>query len=515
MLVRLMIPLMMLGVIVPPAGAAGGDRPILLHIADAPQAAPAGTFSGAGAGGLEALAYPGLYGLIDRPSLALGHTQLFAGTSADALALAFPTLEHGTFGGALYRIASGKAEGRDEFGRRTGSFSEEQLLARTGYGTQVRERLGIGANASYLHRELAGERSAMAGVGLGAHYRGRRFGAGFGADNILAMKSGATEDSLPLGLRVNAGCQLLRDVLLLGADATIMPSLEVRAGIEYMLGQRLSLRLSRGESSNLFGIGFQARSYRFDYDMGLHELGASHQVKLGYLFGSSRSQRRESLSEQGFQDARLLAGEGRYPAASAALRRVERFGKLSPDRKAFAEALDRVLETGTRELDGGNELTATVRHGVSLYLEDKPDMARAVFLQVQSKDPYNRLVGKFLALTVQRDQRTAPPSFVDVDPVRLKLFKTEEYFQKQQWDLALKECKEIVAINPAEVMAYVRMGSVYFALGLKQDAVKAWEYAAALNSGHIEVRKALAFMKAEHLQRLADMAGETKGGGGK
>ena len=67
--------------------------------------------------------------------------------------------------------------------------------------------------------------------------------------------------------------------------------------------------------------------------------------------------------------------------------------------------------------------------------------------------------------------------------------------QKQQWDLALKECRDILNINPKETLAYVRMGSIFYALGLKTNAFAAWKYAEKLSPNDPNVIKAVQFME--------------------
>lgn len=122
-----------------------------------------------------------------------------------------------------------------------------------------------------------------------------------------------------------------------------------------------------------------------------------------------------------------------------------------------------------------------------------------MFLTIQAKDPSNEMVKRLIALVTRPEDLPTPPSFVDVDPIRLKLFKIDEYFQKHQLDLALKECREIIALDPSSVIGYVRLGSIYYALGIKLEAVKAWQYASKLDLNNADVRKALSFMREENI----------------
>ncbi len=446
----------------------------------------------------DALAYPAYAGYVDRKSLSLGHTLMYQGSSYDTMGFAYPTQERGTVAVGLARLGSGAADGRDVNQNPTGSFTDQQTLLRVAYGDHVFSQLTWGLNLDYYDHSFAGDSIRSVGVGTGVHYKKNAFSAGFAGDNLISNTSGSTDDSLPAQFRLNAAYTLF-DRLMLGLDAVVSPRMDLRAGIEYFLFDCFSVRLGHGAGGVGAGIGVKVRDYVLDYNLTVHELGMAQQFRIAAFFGPSHAAQRAERAEDLYREARRLSLDGRYAEASKVMERSGRYLAMPPNRRTFSDSLRRLIAVGVREL-GSNEPQASLRKGVGYYLEQKPDLARVMFQKVQAQDGGNEMVAQLLTLVSRPENLPSPPSFVDVDPIRLKLFKIDEYFQKQQWDLALKECREIIALDPSSVIGYVRLGSIYYALGIRNEAAKAWQYAAKLNPNDPDVRKAVHFMQEENLK---------------
>ncbi len=452
-----------------------------------------------------AMTYPGLYGLLDRQSLTLGHSQLFQGTRYDSLTYAYPTLRRGTFGVGLFSLGSQPAPGRDSSGNLAGSFSQSEVMARFGYGSYILPQVAWGMNLSFLQRQLGSAQSGFSSVSLGAHYRGyHNLNTSLSVDNIASLKTGETEDKLSPGMRLSASYDIWPRMLTLGTELTTNPALEYRIGFQYALTDNFKLSLGRNNTTSGMGIELKVRNFRFDYNLGLNDLGYSNQIGLSTFFGRSRVESREELARGYFSLVRKLAGQGRYAEALQSLQNGQRYGQMPVEMRVLAQGLQALAAGQVYEMRGQGGLQTLARKGVSLYLDDKQQLARDVLLQVRAGDPRNMVVARLLALPglgeTERGGKTGEsaselPKFTDVDPIKLKLFKTEEYFKKQQWDLALKECKDILAINPREVLAYVRLGSILYALGMKSEAAESWQYARRIDPTNPQVITAMQFMR--------------------
>ena len=366
------------------------------------------------------------------------------------------------------------------------------------YGDRIYSQLAWGLNVDYFGHSLEGESTRAIGGGAGLQYHRGGFHAGFAGDNLLQNMAGETSDRLPAGFRLNAGYTLF-DLLAVGLDAAVSPQVDLRVGAQYFLFDGLAVRLGRGENGIGAGIALKIRDYQFDYNLTVHDIGLAQQFGLSVFFGPSRAAQRETLAEEHYRQAREQSLAGRYTAALQSMTKAGRYQALPLDRRTFLTSLQALTAAGIQELDDAKP-QSDLRKGVGYYLEQKPDLARSMFLTIQAKDPNNDMVKRLIALVTRPEDLPTPPSFVDVDPIRLKLFKIDEYFQKHQLDLALKECREIISLDPSSVIGYVRLGSIYYALGIKLEAVKAWQYASKLDPNSADVRKALSFMREERIE---------------
>ena len=441
------------------------------------------------------LAYPAYAGFADRKSAVFGHAVLSSDGAYDAAGFAYPTMQSGTWAIGLYRMMSGTADQRDALGNVTGSFADEQTMLRLAYGDRVRPRLSWGLNLDYFSHTLAGTASRTMSAGAGLQYRSDRFSAGAAADNLIEKTSGETSDRLGAQGRLNLSATFF-DRLQIGLDAVVVPQLDLRAGLQYSVLDNFTVRLGRGEGGIGVGVGLKVRDYQLDYNMTIQDLGLAQQIGVTVFLGASRAAQHAARSEEKYREALLLVAAGRYALAAKSMAESGRYAELPLERRGYLESLQNLTKAGVQEL-GDEGFQPDLRKGIGYYLERKPELARVMFLTVQAKDPYNDMVKRLVALVSRPQDLPAPPSFVDVDPIRLKLFKIDEYFAKHELDLALKECRDIISLDPTSVIGYVRLGSIYYSLGIKAEAVKAWRYAATLDPLNADVRKAISFMRDE------------------
>ena len=503
------VALLLLACLAAPARGEGGVSLPLATLSQSPYCESFGaSLTASEVNAADALAYPAYAGFIDRKSASFGHAALFSGGAYDAAGFAYPTMSRGTWAVGLYRMNSGAAEQRDSLGNETGSYRDEQTLLRLAYGDHVRPHLAWGLSLDYSGHSLAGSSSRALSGGAGLQYRRGRFSAGAAADNLLEKTSGETSDRPTAQGRVNFAMTFF-ERLLVGVDAVVVPQLDLRTGLQYSLFDAFAVRLGRGEGGIGAGIGLKIRDYRIDYNMTIHDLGLASKIGLTVFFGASRAAQREARAEDLYREARRLVVEGRYAAAARAMAESGRYSALPLDRRTFLESLRNLEQAGVLELVG-NGPQVNLRKGIGYYLEQKAELARAMFLTVSAQDPSSDMVKRLIALVSRPQDFPAAPSFVDIDPIRLKLFKVDEYFSKNQLDLALKECREIIALDPSSVIGHVRLGSVYYSLGIKTEAVKAWMYAAKLDPKDADVRKAIAFMRAEGIGETPTGSGEPK-----
>jgi tetratricopeptide (TPR) repeat protein len=483
----------------------GGEIPAVIRLTDSPQSlAIGGSFAPIDRTAAGAFSYPGAYGLLRRASLSMSHTALFEGAAFDSAIAAVPTLRFGAFAVGASRLRSGEGQARDAAMNVTGSFFDEQTLLRAGYGNFLTPRIALGANLSYLRRSLAGVNNGFLSAGAGAHLSAfRALSIAASVDNAASRRHGGTDDRLPRVVRVSAASTLFRGTLLVGAESQFAGGLDIRGGVCYSPVPALGLFAGRSLRSSAAGIRLSAKDFQFNYSMGMHALGAMHQFSLSLPLGPNLEDRRRELAARMRNCAESAVAQGRYEDALGILEKSSRQEDLPIEAQALKDGLREVADAGVTSMEGPGERRGLLRKGIELYLRQEMELARSTLLQAEALNPRDASVKRLLALGGWRKKPVRlnldPPEFSDVDPVQLKLFKCEQLFQQQQFDLALKECRDVLQINPREPLAYVRMGSIYYALGMKSEAVKAWSFAQDLAPEDREVQRAARFMRQERL----------------
>ncbi len=81
------------------------------------------------------------------------------------------------------------------------------------------------------------------------------------------------------------------------------------------------------------------------------------------------------------------------------------------------------------------------------------------------------------------------------DTIRESLAKALNYFYLSEYQLAAEECQKVLEINPDEVTALKRLGSIYYVKGDKQRALLAWQKANTLDPSNKELQKFIDYIR--------------------
>ncbi|MBI4057161.1 MAG: hypothetical protein HY399_06390 [Elusimicrobia bacterium] len=436
----------------------------------------------------------------------LAYATLFEGGSYGRVFMAFPTVSAGAFGVGLYRLDNASLGD---------SFRDPEILFKLSYGRapfpDFLPHTSFGFGLNLLHRSGPSENAPLSTLDFGLRYEHsfystrKPWNLGVVLYNI-PVQSGGEMANLPSPVvKAGFGWPIAESKFSLVGDAAFLRTTDMRLGLEYELFPNFALSLGRGNQSLSAGTRWGWGSFHLKYSAESHSRGLLHQAGLTYSFGNDIRHARESLVEQLYRESKVRVEEGKYEDAFQGLSQAKRQTSLPAEQEKLFQGLRVLVEAGVPSIEGSEELHQLLRQGIRQYLAGNPEVAREVFQAASNKNPEHRMPRRLLALLRPSGQKpgsspapfSAASGFTDVDPIKLKLFKSEQYFHQEDYDLVLKECHEILEINPNEVMAYVRMGSALYALGIKDKARKAWERAWRLNPGHPDVKKTIEFMRQE------------------
>ncbi|MFA6434059.1 MAG: tetratricopeptide repeat protein [Elusimicrobiales bacterium] len=492
--------------LIPSLAASGGEQAAVQYLSNAPRSLALGGIlpSWEPLRAETVLAQPGSLGLLDRMGGFVSQMNLFEDASFRAAGFSLPLRSHMTLGAGLYQLASGNADARNETGVITGSFKNQETLIRISCGRAILSGLSMGGNFDYMKMSLADASHGFAAFGLGGAWRprGSDFSMDLTATNIASKVLGDTSDTLPLGINAGVSYSVMHDIAAIYFGAELKPGFGYETGIDWAIGRLLSLHLGRKNDINGVGLGANlGRNYHLGYTLNMHDLGMIHQMTLSITLGEDQTTRRQTDTEALYAEADKAMQNGKYGETLAALRKSEVYTPLPADRELVKKQLKKVVAGGVEEVSGSDNNIYLLRRGVQFYAGGNEDMARTAFQTVLARVPEHpvgrRLMALLPVLNAQGITLQQTADFSGSDPVRLKLYQIQRYYQQKEYDRALKECQELLVLNPREVLALVQMGSIYWTMGLKKEAEEAWKRAAEFEPDNPEVKKSIDFMNQE------------------
>ncbi|OGF44455.1 MAG: hypothetical protein A2452_05890 [Candidatus Firestonebacteria bacterium RIFOXYC2_FULL_39_67] len=444
---------------------------------------------------------PGALALVDQKEITALHAILWADTSYDFLSYVHPTLDYGTFGLSVLFLNSSGFEGRSSDNILTQDFSDSQFAAGLSYGTNIVSTFAIslGGNIKYYSHNTAGSNNGNIILDFGFLSNPfENFKAALNIQNLVSMKIGEdTQDVLPILGRFGISHRLISGQLLIAAD--LDSQINWYLGMEYKLfspslGKPFQIAVRLGINYEEFTVGFGAsyKEYSLDYAFSTHELGGSHRFSAAARFGDSISlARNERMKSEDL--ARTEESNSAYKRAvedyktgtyTAALEKVTKSLELKPentDSQSLQKKLKTVVPMVPKET-GDTRESELIRKGINYYVDGDVQSSLDILNYVLYVQPENDKIKKLyksigeevgLAVTVSSES--------GVDIVKEKLLKALGLFYEGKFTDVIKLCNEVLRMEPANTTALERMGSSYYKLGQKLDALKVWEKAYMLN----------------------------------
>lgn len=440
------------------------------------------------------------------------HAQLPSDFALTSLGYVHPFRESIGFGAQILHFGQSGAPVRDVNNQETGTFSEGQTAITLGSGLKglMLPNMDVGLSADILHRSLGERSSVLAGLngGLAYHFLDRRAAVGLNARDLLTMSTGETTDRLPFRMDVGGSYEFYPGAM---AVLTFKEMSEVAAGLEWIVGKYLALRLGdAGGGDFSAGLGIQFEQIRFDMAMTPNQadgIGSTLASSLSYSFGQDWVAIRGRSSLKLEEKSRTLIREGQWVKAKSSLQKALGMDPANGTAESLLARLKSTLESlhirrakQEREIHGLPEWRL-LQLAMNEHMEGVPYRAQILVAYASMKRPEEFRYQSFLthlekssgfqALTSEQKALT-PEAFLT-----LKRGKVETFFAARNFGDALRECQEIVLLEPNSVQDLERLGSLYFAIDQNDKTIETFERALKLDPKNTSIRK---FMKEKGLK---------------
>ena len=230
------------------------------------------------------------------PQIGLMHNEWFAGINHEFVGFALPVGSLGTLGASASFLSFGDLQGRDADGKETTIFQPYDLALILSYARTFGGALSVGANAKFLHEQIADDSGNGIAFDFGGLYTFSELplSLGFNAQHLGPRVQFIEEAfGLPVTFRLGAAYRLWNDALTLtmdvirpsdnhisaavGANYRIWNILQLRTGYKYKMGGN-----DLGAISGLAGgFGLTLRIFQIDYALvPFGVLGLTHRFSL-------------------------------------------------------------------------------------------------------------------------------------------------------------------------------------------------------------------------------------------
>ncbi len=387
---------------------------------------------------------------------------------------------------------------------KSGSFDSKEQAILLSWGKGITEDLSFGLTLKSMTRALEGksDKSQTLDVGMmktmGPYYR-----AGFGIQNVFAMRKGETDDKLPVVLKVGNSFRFFKERLTLALDATkpMTGDLDVRFGGEYWAVRWFAFRFGLMGVPNLretdFGFGLKFRSFSLDIAQGIHDLGASASTRMGmsFRFGASKEDQASAQVRQFISEGQAAFNEGNFASAAQRLNQAQ---DAQPGNKQVEAMLARLsaVTSFVPQAVGGEEVQQNVRKGVISYVDgrDLKISLNALRYAFNKNVKDEKLLG--LLNMVEKEANVpeitrrveGPEQFTWVDQ---KIFDARQSVYDGKFDSAVRRSQDVLDLEPNNITALEIMGSAFYMMEQREKALAVWRRVLELDPNNAGVKEFL------------------------
>lgn len=449
---------------------------------------------------------------LQRKEFTTMQASLFQGTKLTYTSLAWPTKSGSTFAVHMTQLANPGFEQVDvtinpitnepSAIKSGGSFADSQSAMGLSWGKNVTETVSFGMGVKQVTRKLGGSADNFKTLDIGAmKSMGSAYRLGFGMQNVFAMRTGDTDDKLPVVIKLGNSLRLFKDRLTLAADINkvLNGSTDMRFGGEYWVSRWFAFRfgllgLPQIQETD-FGFGLNFKSFGLDVAQGIHDLGSSTRFSLTFRFGQPRSDRSTGQVKNFIKQGMEAFQEGNFALAT---QKFNQALDAAPGNKQVATMIARLnnVTAFVPQASGGEEYVTFIRRGAIAYVDGRDLKVSVNALRyAYNKNPRDeKLLG--LLNMVEKEAGAADPTrrlegpeqFTFIDQ---KVFDARQSIYDGKYDAAVRRSQDVLDLEPNNVTALEIMGSAFFLMDQKDKAVAVWKRVLEIDRNNRAVREFL------------------------
>lgn len=452
---------------------------------------------------------------LQRKEITTMQATLFAQTKLTFFGYAHPLKGGSTFAISMTQLASTGFEqvnatfdplsGEPTNITTAGTFADQQQAMALSWGKNVTETVAFGATLKQVTRKLAGFSDNFKTLDMGVLKTMGPYRLGLGLQNAFSQRTGATDDKLPVVIKIGNSVKLFKERLTLGLDATkpLTGSADLRFGGEYWISHWFAFRFGLmglpAIQETDFGFGLNFRSFGIDIAQGIHDLGNSTRISFSMRFGASKTDNTNVQVRGAIKAGFDAFEEGNFTLAQ---QKFNQALDAQPGNKQVQAMLARLAEVTAfmPQATGGEESQVFIRKGVGAFVDGR-DLRQAVnaLRYAYNKNPKDdKLLG--LLNMVEKEANVSeitrkmdgPEQFTWVDQ---KIYDARQSVYDGKYDAAIRRAQDVLDLEPQNVTALEIMGSAFYMMEQKDKAMAVWKKVLEIDPNNRSVREFMQSVK--------------------
>ncbi len=449
---------------------------------------------------------------LEKKEFSFMQAKMFADTSFNFYTYAYPTSTKGTLALSMVQMETGGFEkvsitanpaGDEIIDIQTlGTFSATQRAISLSWGRKVSNKLSFGFSVKNLQRTLDTSVDSFNIIDIAMLQQFSPFyRMAVGVQNVFSMKSGDTDDDLPLTFKLGQAISLFKGSLTFGLDFIKPQKADTnwRFGGEYWLLYWASLRFGVMGTPAIqetdFGVGIKYRNFSFDVSQGIHALENITRFSVSFKMGASKKADKQRRVRALIRQAMAYFKAGYFSKAMARLRAAM---DADPGNMKIQKMITRLQNAidFVPNATGSEEVPALTRRGIIAYV-DGTNLSNAVSLlrHAFNKNPTNdrllsllNMVEKEANVSELTRKPEGPQIFTYIDQ---KTYDARQAIYEGKYDLAMRRAQDILELEPNNETALEILGSAFYLMDQPQKAKVMWEKVLEINPNNKIVKRFL------------------------
>lgn len=356
--------------------------------------------------------------------------------------------------------------------------------------------------------------NSFVGADLGLIYTGKNINIGLAVMNIKPSAI-ALKYQTAIRRKLNAGVSIKKKMFNLSLDTVLESNkFKFKTGIETSIfkevvalraGLNFSLSKTRNSSA---GLGYKGSWYEIDYSFnypssGISDVYGAHQLNLIFRLGKEEipdfSDEEKMELPKNIEEAKEYVTKAKKDFASGlyskALKEILNASYILNDDREVIELIrkGRIVTDITDNIKGKDKKSIILRKAINAYILRKGRTSINYIRYASQLWPEDVIVAEIFDIVGKEFRKISNKEkwFPEINFIYQKLQQVLHSIYNGRYINAIIVCRDVLELEPDNIVALQRMGSAYWTMGYTEKANEIWKQALSIEPDNEEIKNIL------------------------